>query len=129
MTNCLRGGSLTFDPLFLETFAKHYFSDGFKAPMPLRGDALLNDKAFNFVKVLLVVRLVSLKRCLSFPGCGYNLCSLSALTPLDAASKCSASASRSQAHGRRIAILLKRAHPISAVRPCRPPRHPHHLLR
>ncbi|KAN0140333.1 hypothetical protein V8E53_001542 [Lactarius tabidus] len=61
MTNCLRGGSLTFDPLFLETFAKHYFSDGFKAPMPLRGDALLNDKAFNFVKVLLVVRLLLLQ--------------------------------------------------------------------
>ena len=64
MSNSLtRRVSLTFGPLFLETLVKHYFarvvSDGSKAAVPLRRDALLYDEAFNIVKVLLVVRFAS----------------------------------------------------------------------
>lgn len=63
MSNSLtRRVSLTFGPLFLETLVKHYFarvvSDGAKAAVPLRRDALLYDEAFNIVKVL-VVRFAS----------------------------------------------------------------------
>ncbi|KAF8267914.1 hypothetical protein EI94DRAFT_1728993 [Lactarius quietus] len=60
MSNSLtRRVSLTFGPLFLETLVKHYFarvvSDGSKAPVPLRRDALLYDEAFNIVKDFLDV--------------------------------------------------------------------------